>query len=152
KNPVKVRHHLGRARMPNFSFDDKEALAVVKFLQTQQQISGHWPALPSELGTRTAATQITKDDFQKEVSSGVACLNCHRFEGKGGTIGIELSEIGYRLQPDWVKPYLALPQMFGVSPQIMPAQFYRLEAGERLEEITPNAVRRIERITDYLFA
>src|SRR6185369_10462575 len=79
-------------------------------------------------------------------------LNCHRFEGKGGTIGIELSEIGYRLQPDWVKLYLALPEMFGVSPQIMPPQFYRVEAGERLQEITPNAVGRIERITDYLFS
>src|SRR5258707_10143577 len=46
QNPAQVRHHLGRARMPDFRFSEKEAFALVQFLRTQTNVSGQWPALP----------------------------------------------------------------------------------------------------------
>src|SRR5258706_7048151 len=38
QNPIKVRRHLGRARMPDFHLSPKEALALVAFLETQRFI------------------------------------------------------------------------------------------------------------------
>src|SRR3954447_857720 len=63
RNPVRVKHHLGRARMPNFQFNDQEALALVKFLQTQQDVAGVWPPLPPEIQTPAAAENVSKKDF-----------------------------------------------------------------------------------------
>src|SRR4026207_1366585 len=51
QNPVKVRRHLGRARMPDFRFSEKEALALTAFLEQQRQASGLWPDLPAKIQT-----------------------------------------------------------------------------------------------------
>src|SRR5439155_7617666 len=40
QNPVRVKQHLGRSRMPDFHLSQKEALALVMFLQTQRQAGG----------------------------------------------------------------------------------------------------------------
>jgi mono/diheme cytochrome c family protein len=153
RHPVRVKHHLGRARMPNFQFDDKEALALVKFLRTQQEVGGAWPPLPPEIQSTTAAQNISRKDFQNELSTGSSCLSCHRFEGNGGTVGIELSNIGYRLQRDWLKRYLVAPSMFGVPPEVMPPHFYRIPPGEpRFEQLVPRAAQTIENISSFLFS
>src|SRR4026209_164948 len=54
QNPAQVRHHLGRARMPDFRFSEKEALAIVQFLRIQTNVSGQWPALPQEITAQLA--------------------------------------------------------------------------------------------------
>src|SRR5688572_24109735 len=36
KRPVKVRRHLGPARMPDFYLSDDEAVALIAFLETQK--------------------------------------------------------------------------------------------------------------------
>src|SRR4051812_26707709 len=138
RHPVRVKHHLGRARMPNFQFNDQEALALVKFLQTQQDVAGVWPPLPPEIQTPAAAENVSKKDFENEISTGSSCLNCHRFEGNGGAVGIELSNIGYRLQRDWLRRYLVAPALFAVTPEVMPPHFYRITPGEpRFEQSVP---------------
>src|SRR5438067_4093704 len=48
-NPVRVRQHLGRARMPDFGLSKKEALALVAFLESQRSIAGSWPELPADV-------------------------------------------------------------------------------------------------------
>ena len=40
QNPVKVRPHLGRARMPDFHLSQEEALALAAFPETQRTVSG----------------------------------------------------------------------------------------------------------------
>jgi cbb3-type cytochrome oxidase cytochrome c subunit len=40
--------------------------------------------------------------------------------GTGGVLATELNEIGFRLQPGWVRTFLADPDKFGVPPGIMP--------------------------------
>src|SRR5262245_32201517 len=47
QNPTRVRHHLGRARMPGFALTPKEALGLTTFLEAQRYISGTWPAIPA---------------------------------------------------------------------------------------------------------
>jgi mono/diheme cytochrome c family protein len=153
QHPVKIRQHLGRARMPGFHLTEKEAVALVAFLETQRTISGQWPPLPDAIVKQAGARsdQISRQQVQAELSNGLLCLTCHKFDGKGGNLGIELTTVAYRLQPGWIRQYLAAPAMFGVAPAVMPPQFYRLIAdGKTLREMIPNAAGRINRLAEYL--
>jgi mono/diheme cytochrome c family protein len=155
QNPLKVRRHLGRARMPDFRLSDKEALALTAFLQEQRKASGQWPELPPEVQTQLGdpPRQISEAEFQGEVGKGLICFTCHTLDGKGGPLGVELGQISYRLQRDWAKIYLVAPARFGVPHTTMPAQFYQVAAdGRRFQEIVPQAARKIQVLTDYLFS
>ena len=155
QNPVKVRRHLGRARMPNFHLSEKEALALVLFLQTQRETPGKWPQIPAEIGSQLAVAPhpVSKEQFQAELNKGLICFTCHTLEGKGGVLGIELGNIGYRLQPAWVKTYLVFPAMFGVAASVMPPQFYEPAAdASRFRELTPDAGHKIQVLADYLLS
>jgi mono/diheme cytochrome c family protein len=152
QNPGKVRHHLGRARMPDFRFSEKEAFALVQFLRIQTNISGRWPELPMEVSGQFSqpASRPGRDEFLKTLSGGLLCLTCHQFEGKGGAIGVELAEIGSRLQVQGIKSYLVSPAMFGVPAAAMPPQFYS-HNGQKFTELTPAAGRKIQVVADFLF-
>ncbi len=152
QNPGKVRHHLGRARMPDFRFSEKEAFALVQFVRTQTNVSGQWPALPSEIVAQLGQppSRPGRDEFLKTLSGGLLCLACHRFEGKGGAIGVELADIGARLQLTGIKAYLVSPAMFGVPAAAMPPQFYN-HNGQQFTELSPEAGRKIQVIADFLF-
>jgi len=152
QRPAQVRHHLGRARMPDFRFSEKEAFALVQFLRTQTNVSGQWPALPSEITAQLAQppSHPGRDEFLKTLSGGLLCLTCHRFEGKGGPIGVELGDIGARLQLTGIKTYLVSPGMFGVPAAAMPPQFYN-QNGQQFTELSPEAGRKVQVIADFLF-
>lgn len=139
--------------MPGFHLTEKEAVALVAFLETQRTISGQWPPLPDTIVKHagTSGGAVSRQQVHAELSNGLLCLTCHKFDGKGGTLGIELTTVGYRLQTEWIRKYLAAPAMFGVAPAVMPPQFYQLTAdGKTFREMTPNAADRINRLTDYV--
>jgi len=155
QNPVKIRQHLGRARMPGFHLSEKEVLALVAFLETQRTIPGQWPPLPEAASKPVSAPSgpITHEQAKAELSNGLLCLTCHKFDGKGGVLGIELTTVAHRLQPEWVRQYLVAPARFGVLPATMPPQFYQLAAdGRSLRETMPGAADRIVRLTEQLCA
>jgi mono/diheme cytochrome c family protein len=155
QKPEKVRRNLGRARMPNFHLSEKEALALTAFLETQRQIPGDWPSLPATVQAHLQAqsAQVSREDFQRELAGGLACVACHTLEGKGGVLGIELANVGHRLQRPWLITYLVAPSMFGVEPATMPAQFYQIAPDRKgFQEITPRAADRIQTVSDYLLS
>src|SRR5882672_1314034 len=88
QHPVKVRQHLGRARMPGFHLTEKEALALVAFLETQRTVNGQWPPLPEAILNPAGAplAPISREQVQAELSNGLLCLTCHKFDGKGGVL------------------------------------------------------------------
>ena len=139
--------------MPGFHLTEKEALALTAFLETQRTTSGQWPPLPEGVVKQAGAPTdpVSRSQVQAELSNGLLCLTCHKFDGKGGVLGIELTSVGYRLQPEWVRRYLVAPASFGVLPTVMPPQFYQLAAdGKSFREIAPGAADRIGRLTGYL--
>jgi len=153
QNPVRVRQHLGVARMPAFPLTAKEALALTAFLETQRHTDGTWPPLPAGLNAPHDAAPVSKEAFQAELSRGLICLTCHDYEGQGGHRAVEFTNVSVRLQREWVAQHLVAPERFGVSPATMPAQFFQPTPDRaHFREVTAGAAGRIQRITSHLFS
>lgn len=155
QNPTRVRQHLGRARMPNFRFSEKETLAVVAFLETQRSTPGAWPAIPAAVTNNqpTIGASMNVASVNEAKSQIAVCLGCHTLEGRGASRAIDLSSLTSRLQPDWVRKFLVSPQMFGVAATNMPPFFYRLNGNpQHFEANTLNAAKSIQLLTDYMFS
>ena len=149
RKPTKVRRHLGPGRMPNFHLSENETVALIAFLETQTVPTSSGLEIPERIKSGIAGTMaVTHAQFQSTLTNGLICLSCHTFEGKGGIQGIELSSVGYRLRPEWVKEYLVAPARFGVAHSVMPAQFF--DATNQFRELTPGATEKIQIIGFYL--
>ena len=152
--PVKIRRHIGAARMPDFHFSEAEALALSRYLETRRQLPEKISQLPSEI--RSADTPGEVADAEKTaalIRGEKICLTCHTLSGEGGVLAVDLATVSYRLRPEWVRQYLANPALYDVPAAVMPAQFYQAaNNGETLAEMTPNAANQILEITDYLFS
>ena len=153
QNPTKIRQHLGRARMPSFYLNEKEALALVEFLATQKQVAGDWPELPQDIQRLSPQPPrtVSAGDFNATLAKGMACLGCHTLDGKGGVTGVELGQIAFRLRRDWVWHYLVAPEMYGVPHTTMPAQFY-VRTNRQFEAIVPEAAGKMDVVVNYLFS
>ena len=154
KNPVRVRQHLGVARMPDFGLDEREALALALFLETQRQVAGSWPSMPAGLDTgEIAAAGVSREGFHAETANGLVCLTCHDYAGQGGHRALELTNVSARLRPEWIADYLVAPAKFGVAATNMPAQFFQVTADRsRYQEVRPRAAESVRRITAHLSA
>jgi mono/diheme cytochrome c family protein len=155
QRPTKVRRHLGRARMPDFQFSEKEALALTLFLETQKSAPRDLPRFPVELPAPLHESKriTSKEKFRAIVSDSLICVSCHTFEGEGDTSAVDLATLGYRFQSDWLKEFLIAPAAFDVPTEIMPALFYNLTPDKKnFIALMPRAAESINRLTDYLFS
>src|SRR5262245_35861554 len=102
QRPSRVRRHLGVARMPDFSLSEKEALALVAFLEKQRTIPDHWPAIPPTPSAPPSNEPKpgSAERLRSELAKGLICLTCHQVDGQGGERGIELTSVSYRLRPE----------------------------------------------------
>ena len=153
KNPVRVRQHLGAARMPDFRLDEREALALALFLETQRQVAGNWPSMPAGLEARAnSVAGVSREAFHTELTGGgLACLTCHDYAGQGGHRALELTNVSARLRPEWIADYLVAPAKFGVAASNMPAQFFQVMPDRtRFQEVRPRAAESVSRIAAHL--
>lgn len=154
QHPGQVRRHIGLSRMPDFKLNEREALALTLFLETQTEEPGNWPAFPSELDKEIEKNERidSPDRFKTIIRDSLICLTCHTYNQEGGSLAVDLAGIGYRLKSAWFKKYLTAPGVFGVPPTVMPHQFYQLSADRKeFVEIRPHAAGMIGRLADYLF-
>lgn len=154
QNPTKIRQHIGFSRMPNFQLNKKESLALVLFLKKQQGLKGEWPEFPLELNT---AVQQYRQNMNltsvQTLLNQFECTKCHSLGGEGTKESIDLSTLGYRLNPNWVKKYLAAPYVFDGLRTTMPSYFYTHDATlNKFVEILPQAAQNIYDLTKYLFS
>lgn len=156
QKPSRIRQHLGKARMPDFRFSEKETLALVAFLETQRSISGSWPAaLPPRVSIPRPGVPgpLSPSELLLVQSQMPVCLGCHTLEGKGASRAVDLSNISPRLRPAWVGQFLISPQMFGVAATNMPPLFYHLaEDHKHFEPNFGDAAEKLSLITEYLFS
>jgi mono/diheme cytochrome c family protein len=150
--PERVRRHIGASRMPDFHFNRKESLAVTRFLTKQKEMPNGLPEFPSALihSNRRNNGDVDSKTAEDLITRQFNCTVCHKLEGGGGELAVDLATVGYRLQPMWVKMMIAQPDLFHPGAK-MPSQFYKIDTQQkRLEAIVPEAAQKINLITDYL--
>lgn len=151
QNPVRIRRHIGRSRMPDFHFSEPEALALVLFLQQQRYRDPRWPALPAALeGAQQAAAGTYGGDPRLLIKES-GCLQCHTLENEGKGTSFDLSIVGYRIRLDQLPRYLAAPVIFGIPETVMPGPFFVLKPdSSAFVSSDPLAVAKIFRLRDFL--
>ena len=143
QSPKRVRYNIGAARMPGFHFDEKEALAVTLFLMEQKK-SVNLAVLP-----KSSVSNI-KLEAERLIEEKLECTGCHGLNGKGQNSSTDLTDVGMRLNRDWLKQYLVAPRLFDGDDTAMPSYFYQVNAttGD-YKPVTPDASLRIDAVVDY---
>ncbi len=78
------------------------------------------PKVPqiSENEFNSGMSQVTLDTLDGRIAEGeeffsdLGCIACHRIEGKGGTLGPDLTRAGFMLQPQFIYRWIRNPQGF----------------------------------------
>ncbi len=123
KAPQRIRP-LQNARMPNFKLTDEQANIAIDYLAHVAQAK--FPYI----------FESKKEVFMEDIEAGkklyhqeLACLGCHTFEGSGGFVGPEHTDLASRLRREWVVRWLKNPQ--AIKPDVrMPRFIFR---GDDLE-------------------
>jgi mono/diheme cytochrome c family protein len=155
QNPTPVRRHIGLSRMPNFFFDQKEALALALFLEKQTQVEGKWPEYPAALQSfqPKQLDQQERAEAKKLLVNELRCTACHRLEGEGENASTDLTSAGYRLRPAWLQHYLVAPHIFDGAKTAMPIFFYQLDLSRtKFAAMLSGAEEMIRLTTRYLFS
>lgn len=96
KNP---RAYLPNTRMPDFDFNDKDALAVTAYLLASSD-KAYKPIYKFEAGD----AENGKKQFET-----VGCQACHQLKGKGEAFGPDLSNIASKVNADWLVSWVGNP-------------------------------------------
>ncbi len=94
-------------RMPNFLLSDEEARALAAFLATKRDSTRI-----QKFSFKLYENDTTRVAEGKQIYQEYACYGCHKIAGNGGEMGPDLSEIGSRLQPEYLATFLQNPQAF----------------------------------------
>ena len=99
--------------MPNFRFNDQEAADIANFLVSQ--------STPSENSHAAASANLPLPSEATAAADGTGlygalfCASCHATQNSrgtlmGGDLGPELTRVGSKVNPDWLRRWLRTPQ------------------------------------------
>lgn len=111
--------YLPRSRMPNFRLEAEEVEALSAFLLSQRAVA---PLDASGVDWRKA-----DPDRGRALFGEARCVSCHQVEGRGGTLGPELSRVGSKVHREWLFSFLKEP--FRDQPETMMVH-YRFSSDE----------------------
>lgn len=118
--PTKIRPEgIEPTRMPTFNFTEEEASTLTAYFAKQSEVSYPYyePAKKEFIAAdREKAWKIYFQTF--------SCQSCHAWNGQGGIVGPDQSDLAKRLRADWVKQYLANPQKFIADVQMPNFEMY----------------------------
>ncbi len=98
----KPKDYLPKTRMPEFKFDEKDALAVTAYLLAASEENYE---LPNKY-------ESGDPDKGKKLFESVGCQACHELDGKGETFGPGLSRIGEKVTADWLVTWISSPHSY----------------------------------------
>lgn len=117
------RAYAASATMPNFQFTDQQAADIASFLIAQSTPSSADARAPAS--SQPAPAKLTADSGQEGASLyGVAfCSSCHAVQNAagnlvGGDLGPELTGIGGKVNPEWLRRWLNDPQAYDPRTQM----------------------------------
>lgn len=95
------RDYLSQARMPNFRLPPDEIAGLSAFLLAQRAVA---PLDSSGLDW------VKADPARGRILFGEArCVTCHMINGRGGTLGPDLSAVGSKVRREWLYSFLKDP-------------------------------------------
>ena len=100
QSPHSVRKNIGRSRMPNFYFTEKEAFALSIYLASKK--SDNEKRHNIQTNTKLDAKELIVDSYQ--------CTSCHIIENEGKNNSINLNTSGARLKRNWIYETILYPQ------------------------------------------
>jgi len=153
-NPTKVRQHLGRSRMPNFHFDQRESLALTLYLTTLTHVNEQWSSLLPAMHAlaEKARSRSSSAETKTLLTQKLNCTQCHKLRNEGRDDSIDLASVGYRLQRAWVKQYLVAPYVYDGVKTAMPSYFYFYDSAQKkFEPMLAQPSEAIAEVTAYLF-
>ncbi len=92
-------------KMPDYGFTDEEAEALTAFLGSLSE-ENIPPGYRAPL--KPASTYEPEGEFGKLVDD-LNCLTCHTIRGRGGTLAPDLTYLGSRVRPEWLRSFLKNP-------------------------------------------
>lgn len=144
QKPRRIRHNIGAARMPGFHFDEQEALAVTLFLMEQRS-----PVALS--GVVHDSGRETTLDAEPMMREELQCTRCHGLNGGGQNTSTDLTDVGIRLNDNWLRDYLAAPHLFDGDDTEMPSFFYEYSRSDsEFKPISPDSQDHLDAIVRYL--
>ncbi len=116
KNP---RDYLPHARMANFLLSKDETDALTTFLLDLKMPGDTATAFYKEReAEQKILSDISDDELDVLVDSGkvvfgqLRCLSCHELNGKGGSIGPDLSRLSQKTNRSWLSAWLRSPSTY----------------------------------------
>ena len=108
--------HAASATMPNFQLSDQDSADIASFLIAQSTPSSAVENLPP---TRSAAQGAAAADATEAATlyGSLFCGSCHAVQNAagnlvGGDFGPELTRVGSKVNPDWLRRWLADPRQY----------------------------------------
>ena len=109
KNP---QAYAASATMPNYRFSDQEAADIASFLEAQSTASEN---------SRTELKSVAPPSGDEALQAGPSlygtlfCSSCHAIQNAagnlvGGDLAPELTRVGSKVNPDWLRRWLQAPQ------------------------------------------
>ncbi len=101
KNP---KDYLPATRMPNFMLSDEELESVQRFLfslRTSDSMPGFVPSQAPRVIERG-----------EKLFRQSRCITCHAVNGRGGTLGPDLSQSAGKVRPGWLLSFLRDPRTY----------------------------------------
>lgn len=139
--PVKTDPNYGR-NMPTWSVDYGGPLRndqidnIVDYVLNWQTAA---PDLGDPNGTPTPVPGDTPEERGKNLFTGMGCVGCHTFNGQGGAVGPNLTDVYAKKGEDYIHQSILQPNAViaeGFQPNIMPQNFQqRLKGPTDLEDI-----------------
>jgi mono/diheme cytochrome c family protein len=114
KNP---QAYSGTATMPNFQLKDEDARDISAFLIAQSTMLSPAAAQASAAAPDAAALQAGASMYGESF-----CASCHAIQNAagllvGGNVGPELTRIGTKAKPDWLRAWIRNPK--GYDPETL---------------------------------
>ena len=120
-----------RRKMPNFNLSEDEINELIAYFKWVDAIdTNRWP--PKPVGEAKPAEVALKQRSQvplgKDVFDQYRCDLCHKIEGKGGTIGPDLSHEGSKRDALWIEKQIREPKSHAPNTAMPP--FPQITEGE----------------------
>jgi nitric oxide reductase subunit C len=120
-----------RRKMPNFNLSEDEINKLIAYFKWVDAIdTNQWPPKPvgEAKPTEVSLKQRSQTLLGKDVFDQYRCDLCHKIEGKGGTIGPDLSHEGSKRDALWIEIQIRDPKSH--DPKTAMPPFPQITEGE----------------------